>query len=117
MTSKQLVEEVVKGMQEQKAKRITVIDLRKLEAPCEYFVLCEGTSSVHVSSIATTLRRYVREQVKAHPFAVDGLDNASWVAMDYGQVIVHIFLRETREFYDIEHLWADAKLTDIPDLD
>ena len=51
------------------------------------------------------------------PFAVDGLRNAEWVAMDYSDILVHVFLPETREFYNLEHLWADAKLTQIPDLD
>ena len=60
-----------------------------------------------------------RARVEAHlkPYAVDGLRNANWVAMDYGEVLVHIFLPEARQFYDLEHLWAAAKLIEIPDLD
>ena len=60
---------------------------------------------------------FTRKGADTKPFAVDGLRNAEWVAMDYSDILVHVFLPETREFYNLEHLWADAKLTQIPDLD
>lgn len=112
----ELVEHVVLGLQEGKARRIVTVDMSKLDAPCLYFVICEGNSSTHVSSIATELKDFVREQLQQKPFAMDGMDAANWVAVDYGQVIVHIFQPEVREFYDIEHLWADAAVSEIPDL-
>ncbi len=116
-TIEQFVETIVKGMQEGKAKRIVTVDMRKLDAPCVFFVICEGDSSTHVSTITTSVRDVVREMAAEKPFAIDGMDASNWVAMDYGQVIVHIFQREAREFYDIEHLWADAVLNEVPDLD
>ena len=114
---KKLIDAIVAGMQEQKAKRIAVIDMTQLEAPCRYFVICEGTSSRQVQAIVDTMRDYVRDNLKQKPFAYDGYENAEWVAIDYGFVIVHIFQREIREFYDIEHLWVDAKIKWIKDLD
>jgi len=114
---KVLISGIVKGMQEQKAKKIAVVDMTALDAPCQFFVICEGTSNRQVESIADTMREYVRINVKQKPFAADGYENAQWIAMDYGTVIVHIFQRETRAFYDIEHLWADAKIEYFPDLD
>jgi ribosome-associated protein len=54
--------------------------------------------------------------LKIKPFAVDGTENALWIAIDYGQILVHVFHRETRTFYDLEHLWSDAKLVEISDL-
>ena len=115
--NKLLISSIVAGMQEQKAKKIAVVDMTALDAPCQYFVICEGTSTTQVSAIADKMRDFVRINAKQKPFATDGYENAQWIAFDYGVAIVHIFLRETREFYDIEHLWDDAKIEHIPDLD
>ena len=114
---KLLISNIVKGMQEQKAKKIAVVDMTEIEAPCQYFVICEGTSTRQVEAIAETMRDFVRINMKQKPFAADGYENALWIVLDYGVVVVHIFQRETREFYDIEHLWNDAKIEYIPDLD
>lgn len=114
---KTLLDAIVKGMQEQKAKRIAIVDMTKIESPCQYFVISEGTSNRQVEAIADTTRDFVRENLSVKPFAHDGYENAEWIAMDYGAIIVHIFQQETREFYDIEHLWADATITWIEDLD
>jgi len=112
--TEQIVEKIVEGMQERKGKRIVVVNMSGLqEAPCGYFVICEGDSRVHVGAISQSVKDWVRNEIKVKPSAVDGVENAEWIAMDYGAVIVHIFQREPREFYDIEHLWADAKLTEI----
>jgi ribosome-associated protein len=115
--SKNLVDKIVEGIQEKKGKRITVVDLTKLEAICRYFVLCEGTSNTQILAITDSVKDYVREKAGTKPFATDGLRNALWIAMDYGDVMVHVFERETRAFYDLEHLWSDAKLTEVPDLE
>ena len=116
-TIEQFVDTRVKGMQEAKAKRIVTVDMQKLDAPCVFFIICEGNSSTHVASIATEVKNFVREVAGIKPFAIDGLEAANWVAMDYGQLIVHVFQPEIREFYDIEHLWSDAELNEIADID
>jgi ribosome-associated protein len=64
-----------------------------------------------------SIREFAQKGAGAKPYAVDGLRNAEWVAMDYADVLVHVFLPEVRAFYDLEHLWADAQLTTIPDID
>lgn len=112
-----LVQKITEGIQEKKGKRITVVNMTKLEAICRYFVICEGTSNTQILAIESSIKDYVRDNVGVKPFAVDGLSNALWVAMDYGEVMVHIFERETRAFYNLEHLWSDATLTDVPDLE
>jgi len=112
-----LVQKIAEGIQEKKGKKITVVNMTKLEAICRYFVICEGTSNTQILAIENSIKDYVRENAGVKPFAVDGLNNALWVAMDYGEVMVHIFERETRVFYNLEHLWSDATLTDIPDLE
>jgi len=112
-----LVKKIVEGIQEKKGKRITIVNMTKLEAVCRYFVICEGTSQTQILAIADSVKDFVNKNASLKPFAIDGLNNALWVAMDYGDVMVHVFESQTREFYNLEHLWNDAKLTDIPDLE
>lgn len=115
-TNEQIVEAIVEGIRNRKGHRIVTVDLTSLpEAPCSWFVICEGHSSTQVSAIADEVEDYVRKQLRVKPAAVAGLDNAEWVAMDYGQIIVHVFQREAREFYDIENLWEDGKVLEYPE--
>lgn len=117
ISNEQIVEKIVEGIQERKGKNIVVVNLTKLhEAPCSYFVICEGDSNVHVNAVGNSIKEWVREEIKTKPYAVDGFENCEWIAMDYGQIIVHVFKREIRQFYDIEHLWSDGILTKIEDL-
>ena len=113
---KKLISTIVEGMQEKKAKKIAIVDMSKLEAPCQYFVICEGDSSTHVMTVATTTKDFVREHAGEKPFSSDGYENCQWIAMDYGDVIVHVFQPEIRAFYSIETLWEDAEVTEIPEL-
>ena len=80
-------------------------------------MVCQGGSPTQVEAIAESISDTVRQQLKEKPAHVVGLENAQWVAMDYTDVLVHIFLPDVRQYYDLEHLWADAPLTNIPDLD
>jgi len=114
----ELVEAIVAGLQEKKGRDIVVADLTEIpDAVCRYFVICSGGSPLQIGALAHSVGDTCRTKVAAKPMAVDGLRNATWVAMDYSDVIVHIFLPELRAFYDIEHLWADANLRCIPNLD
>lgn len=117
VSTKKLVETIVEGIQNRKGQRIVTVDLRKLkEAPAEYFIIAEGGSNVQVVAIADEVDSFVRTQTHVHPLAIDGRDNAEWIAMDYGTIFVHIMQREPRAYYDIEHLWADGKITEIADV-
>ncbi|MBO7428000.1 MAG: ribosome silencing factor [Paludibacteraceae bacterium] len=112
-----LVNKIVEGIQEKKGAKITVVDMSKLENYVfRYFVICQGNSNTHVCSIADEVKDYVREQIKVKPFAVDGYNNAQWIALDYGEIILHVFLPEIRDFYSLETLWEDAEIKEIPDL-
>ncbi|MBQ7362333.1 MAG: ribosome silencing factor [Bacteroidaceae bacterium] len=116
--TKNLIKEITAAIQEKKGKEIVVADLTKLgNTICDYFVICTGNSPTQVSAVTDSVEELVRKATGRKPIAIDGLRNAQWVAMDYGEVLVHIFLPETREFYDIEHLWADANLEYIPNID
>ncbi|MDE5561742.1 MAG: ribosome silencing factor [Bacteroidaceae bacterium] len=113
-----LVDSIVDGLQDKKGRNIVVVDLSGIEDTiCTYFVIAHGGSPSQVHALAMSVGDKARELCSARPLAVDGLRNSVWVAMDYAEVIVHIFLPEERAFYNIEHLWADAELTEIPDLD
>ena len=114
----QLVETITKGIQEKKGHQIVVADLRQIEgAICRYFIICQGNSPTQVEAIAESVGDMVREQLGEKPAHVVGLENAQWVAMDYTDVLVHVFLPDVRDYYDLEHLWEDAPLTRVPDLD
>ena len=114
----ELVKTITEAIQEKKGSRIVVADLTKIEGTiCHYFIICQGNSPTQVDAIAESVGDLCRERLKEKPAHVVGRENAQWVAMDYGDVLVHIFLPDVREFYDLEHLWEDATLTRIPDLD
>lgn len=113
-----LVDNIVAACQEKKARDIVTLDMRELPGTiCQFFVICQGNTPTQVSAIADEISDYVRKQMGEKPIATDGLSEGRWVGMDYGTVIVHIFIPELREFYAIEQLWADAKMTKIPNLD
>lgn len=116
--TKQLIETIVEGIQEKKGRNIVVADLTHIgDTICKYFIICQGNSPAQVGAIVDSVKDTVRESLHIKPFSVDGLRNAEWVAMDYADVLVHVFLPEVRNFYNLENLWADAKLISIPDLD
>ena len=114
----ELVKKIIEGIQDKKGQKIVVADLTEIEDTiCNYFVICQGNSPSQVSVITDSIWDSVHKTVGDKPLARDGFRNAQWIAMDYSDVLVHIFLPEVREFYNIENLWADAKLTYIPDID
>lgn len=113
-----LVDAIVQGLQEKKGKNIVVVDLTGIpDTICGYFVIATGGSPSQIQALARSVGDKALELAQQKPLAVDGLHYSQWVAMDYADVIVHILLPEERAFYDIEHLWADAELTRVPDLD
>ncbi|MCI6160535.1 MAG: ribosome silencing factor [Prevotellaceae bacterium] len=116
--TKDLVETITKGIQEKKGQNIVVADLNNIEGTiCNYFVICQGTSPSHVEAITDAVEEYVRVNASEKPVRIIGRENDLWVAMDYSDVLVHIFVPDAREYYNLENLWADAKIETIPDLD
>ncbi|MEN9302883.1 MAG: ribosome silencing factor [Bacteroidota bacterium] len=115
--SEVLCNAIVEGMQENKAKDITVLDLREVSgAVCDFFVVCTGDSSTHVDGISNSVSRFTRKTLKEKPWHIEGKTNSEWVLLDYIDVVAHIFYKDARSFYDIEDLWSDAKRKDIPNL-
>ncbi|MGM9803056.1 MAG: ribosome silencing factor [Muribaculaceae bacterium] len=116
--NKTLIEAIISGVQERKGKSITHVDMSGIEyAATQHFIICNGTSTQQVSSIADSVREYVQEHIGVKPYNYDGYQNCQWIVLDYGTIYVHVFLREYRELYKLEELWNDAVITDIPDLD
>lgn len=112
-----LAEIVVKGMQEKKAKNIVKIDLRKVHtASADYFVICHGDSDRQVKAIADSVADETRETLQEKPFRKEGEQMCKWVLLDYVDVIVHVFQKDTREFYELEELWHDGKFTKYEDM-
>lgn len=117
VSSKKLCDTIVEGMQENKAKDITVLDLRKIPgAVCDFFIICSGDSNTQVDGISTSIQKYTRKEIKEKPWHIEGKNGSEWILLDYVNVVVHIFYKELRSHYDLEDLWADAKITRIPDI-
>lgn len=110
----QLITTIIGGIEEVKGKEIAILDLREIEnTVCDYFIVCEGTSNTQVNAIVNSIQKQVSKTLKDKPWHIEGSENAEWVLMDYVNVVVHVFQKHIREYYDIESLWGDAKTTQI----
>jgi len=111
-----LLKSVLKGIFEKQGHNVLKIDLRKLENRiADYFVICHGTSVTQVDSICDSVEDTVKKKSGEKPLHIEGRENSYWVLVDYGNVIVHIFLEEYRNFYSLESLWADAEIEKMED--
>ena len=114
LTQTKLVEKIVNSIDEVKGVDINLLDLSKINnSVCGFFIICTGTSNIHVSAITNSIKKNVSKALKEKPYSMEGLENQEWVLMDYVDVVVHIFQKNVREFYDIENLWGDAKTSKI----
>jgi len=112
-----LLKSVIKGIFEKKGKDVIKIDLRKIENRiADYFIICHGSSTAQVDTICDSVEDTVRKVAGEKPLHIEGLDNCFWVLLDYGNVVVHIFLEEYRHFYSLESLWADAPVEAMEDI-
>jgi len=111
-----LLKSVVEGINNKKGFDVLKIDLRKFENRiADFFVICHGASTTQVDSISDSVEDTVRKNAGEKPLHKEGLENCFWVLLDYGNVVVHIFLEEYRSFYSLESLWADATLEEMGD--
>jgi ribosome-associated protein len=109
-----LLANIIKGIEEVKGNDIDILDLRALEnTVCDYFVICNGNSNTQVNAIVNSIQKVVSKELKDKPWHVEGSDVADWVLMDYVHIVVHVFQKHIREYYNIESLWGDAKITTI----
>ena len=109
-----LIDKIVDAIQDTKGEDIMVFDLSKIEnSVAETFIICSGNSNTQVSAIAGNIEKKVRNDLQDRPWHVEGTENAMWVLLDYVSVVVHVFQRSIREYYEIEELWGDAQITKI----
>ena len=109
-----LISLIIEGMEDIKGQNISLLDLRKIEnTVCDYFIICDGNSNTQVNAIVNSVQKNVSKNIREKPYQIEGIENAEWILMDYVNVVVHVFQKHKREYYDIENLWGDAKITKI----
>lgn len=102
-----LLANIIKGIEEVKGNDISILDLREIDtAVCDYYVICNGNSNTQVNAIVNSIQKTVSKELKDKPWHVEGSDNAEWVLMDYVNIVVHVFQKQIREYYNIESLWG-----------
>lgn len=106
-----ITEIIITGIKEKKGKNIVNIDLRKVKnTVCDYFIICHGDSTKQVEAIAEAVETEMFKAKKEKVWRKEGFENSEWILLDYVNVVVHIFNKDTRELYNIEDLWGDAQL-------
>lgn len=109
ISSEQLCDLVIHGMQEKKGFDIVKLDLRKIPGTItDFFVICSGNSDTQIDAVAGSVEEEVVKSAKELPWHKEGIQNKEWILLDYIDVVVHVFKKDRREFYDIESLWGDA---------
>ena len=117
LTTEELNELIIESIQDIKGKKVVKLDLRRLEdAPTDFFIICEGDSTTQVKAISDNIQKRVKEEGMEFASHVEGERNALWICLDFFTTVVHVFYRETRSFYDLEHLWSDAHFTEYESL-
>ncbi|WP_163708868.1 ribosome silencing factor [Mangrovibacterium lignilyticum] len=112
--SESLINAVIEGIDRKKGLDIVKIDLTKINhSECKYFIICHGNSTTHVDAIAQSVEDTVEEMIGEKTWHKDGYKNSIWILLDYADIMVHVFQHETRNFYNLENLWADAVIEEI----
>ena len=110
----ELISKIISGVEGVKGIDTSLLDLRDIEnTVCSYFIVCSGSSNTHVNAIVNSVQKTVSRELREKPFHTEGLDNSEWVLIDYVNIVVHVFQKHIREYYNIEELWGDAKTTQI----
>jgi ribosome-associated protein len=113
-STEKLVDLIVLGMQEKKAKNISVLNLSTTNnSICDYFVICDAQSTTQVDAIASSIEETVEKLSGEKALHKEGTENATWILLDYLDVVVHVFQSESRDFYNLEEFWEDAEKKEI----
>lgn len=108
---------IIDAIQDIKGQNIVKLDLRKIEdAPADFFIVCEADSTTQVRAIADNISRRARNELLMRPNHKEGMDSSRWILVDFFDTIIHVFHKETREYYEIEDLWSDAETVSYADL-
>ncbi len=115
-STNKIIEFAIKGIHEKKGRKIVNLDLSEIgTAVCKNFIVCHGDSNRQVSAIAESVQEFIKKNTNENPWHKEGFENVDWILLDYADVVVHIFRDETRKFYNLEGLWADARIAEIDD--
>ena len=110
----ELISKIISGVEDVKGIDVSLLDLRDIENTVfSYFIVCSGSSNTHVNAIVRSVQKTVSKGLREKPFHTEGLENSEWVLIDYVNIVVHVFQKHIREYYNIEELWGDAKTTQI----
>ncbi|MHB8064665.1 MAG: ribosome silencing factor [Ruminiclostridium sp.] len=112
MDSKKLVNKIVEAIGEKKGTDISIIDIQNITEIADYFVICSGTSTTHIKTIADEIDTQL-DKIGLEVYHKEGYDTARWILLDYADVVVHVFHQEDRDFYKLERLWSDGEITNI----
>jgi len=110
-----LLDAIIEGLHEKKAKEVKLLDVRELTTLTDYFVICHGTSETQIRALANSVMEKVKETLRENVWKQEGMDARRWIILDYVNVVVHIFSEEKREYYGIERMWNDAVISEIED--
>ena len=112
-----LIRLIIDGIEDVKGNQVSLLDLRKFENRIsDFFIICDGSSNTQVNAIINSVTKKVSKELKNKPWGMEGTNNAEWVLLDYVDVVVHVFQKDKRDFYDLEGLWGDAKKIEINQL-
>lgn len=118
ITTQTLIDNIIDSIHDRKGHDVTVVDLSHIEgSAASNFIICQGSSTTQVNAIADNVREALLERLGVKPYNYDGYTNSEWIVIDYGDTLVHVFLPDTRLRYNLEELWSDAIITNIPDVD
>lgn len=116
LKTEEIVSKVIEALEDNKAHQIVKIDLRKIEnCFCSFFVICHGTSGTHIAGLTDAVEEKLREELDEKPFHIEGSNASRWTVLDYGDVVVHVFDKELRDYYQIEEFWGDGIIEIIPE--
>ena len=115
LTPKEVMEEIVKALDSKKARNITVLKTDQVSVLADYFVICTAGSTTQIKTLADEVEKKLRDAGEP-PLRREGYRSGGWVLIDFGCVVVHLFMEETRQFYNLEHLWSDAEEVELSSL-
>lgn len=114
--TEEIVNKVIETLEDNKAHGIVKIDLRRIEnCFCSFFVICHGTSGTHIAGLTDAVEEKVKEDLHETPLHAEGMHASRWTVLDYGDVVVHVFDKELRDFYQLEDFWGDGIVETIND--
>jgi ribosome-associated protein len=116
LSTKEFNNLIIEAIKDKKGQGIVKLDLRHLEASADFYIICHGNSDTQAKAIAGGVHKTIKEATDQLPNHIEGMNNGTWVLVDYFTVLVHVFHKESRQFYNLEALWSDAKITEYQDL-